>query len=208
MSVNVCGAAVRSLLAAAAGAALCLVAAPTFADVITFDYVSPGYTSHAVTSPYTELDYQISAPNGLYYLGTGDPRYAGENNLFDSNYHDTTTLSTIDGKSFSLQSIDLAEMYLGQRPSVEDVTFTGTLKGGGTVTQTFDVSNTSFQTFAFNSTFENLASVSWDTGGGFTPQFANIVLSSAPEPATWAMLLLGVGAIGVALRKRGLALAA
>jgi len=46
-----------------------------------------------------------------------------------------------------------------------------------------------------------------DGGGGF--EFDNLtvgsaVVSTAPEPATWAMMLLGFGAIGMTLRKRRL----
>jgi hypothetical protein len=117
------------------------------ADVITFSGVGPGPASHPVNSPYQELNYSISAPHGLYYLGYGDPRYAGENNLFDSNYHDVTTLSTTNGKSFSIQSIDLALMWLGSWPEHEFTTFTGNLVGGGTVTQTFDVNDLRWPVF-------------------------------------------------------------
>jgi hypothetical protein len=193
------GFAVLSLAAA-------LVSTSAMADVITFDGVGPGVGSHAVPSPYQELNYSISAPNGLYYLGFGDPRYAGENNLFDNNYQDTTTLTTIDGRPFAIQSIDLAEMYLGARPATEPTTFTGTLVGGGTVTQTFDVSNASFQTYLFSGGFSGLTSLSW-TATTETPQFANINVSTVPEPATWAMMLVGFGGLGAMLRsaKRKLA---
>src|ERR1700676_4619476 len=88
---------------AALSLAAALVSTSAMADVITFDGVGPGVGSHPVTSPYQELNYSISAPNGLYYLGFGDFRYAGENNLFDSNYQHTTTLTTHNGRPFALQ---------------------------------------------------------------------------------------------------------
>ena len=181
--------------------AAAFVSTSAMADVITFDGVGPGVGSHPVPSPYQELNYSISAPNGLYYLGYGDPRYAGENNLFDSNYQDTTTLTTINGKPFAIQSIDLAEMYLGSRPPTEPTTFIGTLFGGGTVTQTFDVSNTSFQTYLFGGNFSGLTSVSW-TATTDTPQFANINVSAVPEPSTWAMMILGFAGLGFMAYRR------
>jgi hypothetical protein len=189
------------LTMATVGATLAFAAAPAVADVITFDGVGPGYASHPATSPYVELDYSISAPGGLYYLGTGDVRYAGENNLFDSNYDNVTTLTTVDAKPFDIQSIDLAEMYFPPAPADEPTTFTGTLVGGGTVTQTFDVENLSFLTYDFSG-FNNLTSLSWTATGPYTPQFANIHLSTVPEPGTWAMLALGVFSLGATLRTR------
>ena len=179
---------------------LVLMASAAQADVITFNGVGPGVGSHPVSSPYTELNYSISAPNGLYYLGTADPRYAGDNNLFNTNYWDTTTLTTIDGNLFAIHSIDLAQMYYyGLLPPIEPTTFTGTLAGGATVTQTFNVGNSSFQTYLFGAGFSGLTSISW-TATTETPQFANIHVSTIPEPST--ALLLGLGLVGMASRGR------
>ncbi len=190
----------KTLLARATiGVTLALAAAPALADVITFDGVSPGYSSHPVTSPYVELNYSISAPGGLYYLGTGDVRYAGENNLFDSNYHDVTTLTTVNGKPFDIQSIDLAEMYFPPAPDNEPTTFTGTKVGGGTVTELFNVDTTTFLTYDFSG-FSDLTSLSWTSTGPYTPQFANIDITTVPEPGTWAMLVLGAFGLGARLR--------
>jgi hypothetical protein len=187
-----------SVVAGAVG----LAGAPALADVITFDGVSPGIYSHPVTSPYVEGIYSISAPNGLYYLGTLDVRYAGENNLFDSNYDDVTTLTTTNGAAFNLKSIDLAEMYFVPPPN-EPTTFTGTTAGGKTVTELFNVDNTSpFATYNFNANFSDLTSVSWTSTGPYTPQFAHMVLSPAPEPASWIMLILGFLGLGATLRTR------
>jgi len=187
------------LARATIGAILALAAVPALADVITFDGVSPGFSSHPVTSPYVELNYSISAPNGLYYLGTGDVRYAGENNLFDSNYDDVTTLTTVSGKPFDIQSIDLAEMYFPPAPADEPTTFTGTKVGGGTVSQLFDVDSLSFFTYDFSG-FSDITSLSWTSTGPYTPQFANIHVATVPEPGAWAMLVLGVFGLGARLR--------
>jgi hypothetical protein len=92
-------------------------------------------------------------------------------------------------------------MYFPPAPADEPTTFTGTTVGGGTVTQTFDVDTLTFSTYAFSG-FTNLTSLSWTATGQFTPQFANIHLSTVPEPGTWAMLMLGVFGLGARLRTR------
>jgi hypothetical protein len=192
----------KQCAAAVVAVGIGLAGAPALADVITFDGASPGFFSHPVASPYVEGIYSISAPGGLYYLGTGDVRYAGENNLFDNNYHDVTTLATTNGKAFNIQSIDLAEMYFVPPPN-EPTTFTGTTAGGKTVSELFNVDNTRpFATYTFDASFSDLTSLSWTSTGPYTPQFAQIVLSPTPEPESWVMLILGVLGLGAILRAR------
>jgi hypothetical protein len=196
------GSSVRGIFSGLAAFAALGMGTPALATVITFDAAANAHgtpqLSGPITSPYVESGYNISAPGGLYYLGTFDPRYAGEPNLFDSNYDDTTTLTATDGQPFSMLSIDLALMYLGSRPSDEPTTFTGAIAGGGTVTQTFDVTNSSFLTFTLAADFTNLTSVSWTATGGSTPQFSNIdVVASTPLPAALPLFVTGLGAMGL-----------
>jgi len=111
------------------------------------------------------------------------------------------TLNRLDGGTFTLSSIDLSVLHpQGVSPAV---VFTGFLSGGGTVTQTFNPTVFGFHTFVFNSSFNNLVSVTWRQGTDElnAHQFDNIVVaSSVPEPT--AMLLLGTGLAGVAAKLR------
>jgi hypothetical protein len=189
-----------AMVTAVTSLALC---ASAKAYVITFDAAASsdgtsGYTSTPISSPYVENIFSVSAPSGLYYLGWGDGRYAGLPNLFDSNYDSVTTLKTTTGQDFNLNSIDLAVLGGYPPPALQATTFTGELANGGTVTETFDVTNTQFQTYTLSPSFSDLKSVSWtapsDQG---TPQFAMIDVTAVPEPSTWATLLLGFAGLGL-----------
>jgi hypothetical protein len=78
------------------------------------------------------------------------------------------------------------------------VIFTGTLVGGGTVSETFSVTAVpppfEFQTFDFTG-FTGLTSVSWvqDFASQGLHQFGNVHLSTAvPEPCTLALLAIAI----------------
>jgi hypothetical protein len=157
------------------------------------DVVGTVFDSHPIASPHFEAGYAISAPGGLYYLGTADSRYAGSPNLFNTNYSDVTTLARMDGQSFSIQSIDLAMMFLpNQAPVSELTTFTALLSDDTTVSLTFDVDNLTFQTYSFGTAFADITSISWTTSD----------VSSVPEPSTWAMLFFGFAVIGIVTYRR------
>jgi hypothetical protein len=110
------------------------------------------------------------------------------------------------GSAFSLASIDIAPWGANQDQSTPtfDVSFTGIKAGGGTVSQTFTVTNSTqplLQTFAFNG-FSNLAELDVVQGvyvSGTAFQFDNIA-GSVPEPASLGLLCLG--AFGLFLRRR------
>jgi hypothetical protein len=142
--------------------------------------------------------------------GNGSPQTPG-NNLFFAGANGlaafvpaTVTLTQTNGQPFSLLSIDLARNFAFDPPPA--VTFTGTLAGGGTVSETFSVTTASpplsFQTFDFTG-FTGLTSVSWDQGAASqgVHQFGAIRLSTGaatavPEPAS--LTLLSLGALGLA----------
>lgn len=86
--------------------------------------------------------------------------------------------------------------------ALEDITVT--TAGGATLTQNVD-GNGGADFFGF--TGPGLSSFTVTSPQGFgTGDFFSAV--GVPEPSTWAMLILGLGAVGVALRRRKVALAA
>ncbi len=138
------------------------------------------------------------APDGGFGLN-----YTGSVALFNFAEGGITTLTQNSGGPFNLNRIDLAN-YLVQAliAGGDTVNFTGHVRGGGTVTQSFTLAaSDALQTFAFNASFTNLTSVTFvqdDIGN----QFDNIVVTPVPAPSSLAVFtgLAGIG--GLALRRR------
>jgi len=64
------------------------------------------------------------------------------------------------------------------------------------------VTDTGTQTFSFSG-FTNLTSVTWSNDPMYH-QFDNIYVTAVPEPESYAMLLAGIGLMGVIARRRRL----
>ena len=108
-------------------------------------------------------------------FGTLESRFSGSTALFNDTVNGITRLTSLDGQPFDLMSIDLTEL---NGPNVADVTFTGELSGGGTVTQTFTLDGISFdpETFIFSG-FNDVIAVEWSQASPFH-QFDNITIST------------------------------
>lgn len=189
--------------------------APARGDVVLdFSDVAPG--TLAVFSPYTSQGFTLTSTSGGFVFNSADtgngapqtpgnnPYYAGANGLAAFSPA-TITLTRANGRPFSLLSIDLARNFAFD--PAPTVTFTGTLAGGGTVSETFTVTSASppltFQTFAFAG-FTGLTSVSWDQGAQGVHQFGDVHLAAVPEPPTLvAGVVAGLAGLGLARRRRG-----
>lgn len=189
-------------------------------------------------SPFDTQGFRFTAVQAGTELAT--PCNTGHNPAFTDLYTDATTLfannpgntasgpvalTQIGGNPFSISRIDLAQLLELHGP--DSATFTGTLVGGGTVTQTFlipgyditGVPHPTLTTFNFLPAFTNLTSLEFseefvnanDLGLSNTYQWTNLYLTTGaaggpsvvPEPSTWALLGAGlVGLGGVTARRR------
>lgn len=147
-------------------------------------------------------------PTSLHAVGESWQFNEGSTSIFANSDGASTTLTREDDSSFSLLSIDLAEL---NGPGATTVTFEGQKTLGELVYQAFVLDGVvGFQTFLFSNDFVDLKSVTWLQGDNinFLPHmFDNVsvelsgnVSVSVPEPS--AFLLCGVGLLCLGVKRR------
>jgi hypothetical protein len=145
-----------------------------------------------------------SVGNGLFVLGDGDGNYL--KGLFSTSQTALSLDFGNDDPHFTIPG-DLATLRVFLGASFVGQT-TVSLNRDDIMNQTISFAGASFDNFTF--AYTNAAGSPFtgpgDIAGGLAEVVDNIAYSSAgvgvPEPATWAMMLLGFGAIGALVRRR------
>ena len=189
------------------------------AAVMTFEGVVSSSTYQVPVTPYSEAGFILTNLQGSS---------SGTDGIFGPTYDATHTtngsavffwcanclalglpvieLTAVGNSSFSLLSLDAAFLE-NDRPRNQSVVAVGNLVGGGTVTQTLDLSLT-WTTFNFSG-FDLVSSVDFhaEFGGSGTvpnPAIDNVVVSSpVPLHSSWPLTVLSLAGVGyVAYRRR------
>jgi hypothetical protein len=193
----------RVLAGAALAAALGALAVPAEAGVIVFNVPADVGDSPS----FSQGGFTVTASEGHYAPDTGSSNADGAiDDLYqglglNQGVGDANTITANSGKPFSFTSIGLADVF--NDGVAGTVKFTFNYVGGGSSTQSVTIAGGVFglQNFTFNE--GNLASVVFVPTSGLDNgliQFNNLGVSGVPEPATWAMMLLGLGGLGTTTR--------
>ena len=217
-----------ALLALAAAFGL---SAAAHAGAVTVDFedrVIAQDSYQTAANSFTEQGLTFSGMQ-FYFVPAGNPGVSfptGYSSTFMETAIEPVTIALAGGGAFDFTSIDLG-LGAFNTGGVDSLLVTGTkanCSSGCTVTATLDVGQ-GFTTFGADALagFTGLSQIAFGTqqttSRGFPPQadsgylaFDNISVSpvsagGVPEPGAWALMILGFGAAGAALRRRRAAIA-
>jgi len=200
---------IKALAATTAAALALATATPALAVtnfLSTFDSVPVNFGSY-VTLPSLE-GWTVDSGGGIELQNHvfGASPFSGDNLIELDSTSNTTISRVIEAGSYVLTG------QVSARPGVAAATSGIDILIGNTLlrSQTYDgtgLSNTVWNPFSFAFTVSSPTSLIFrasgpsDTVGAYLDNIG-LVGSAVPETATWAMLILGVGFVGGALRRR------
>lgn len=182
-------------------------ATPTLAVVVTFDaqpevYYAPpviesGFKFERVNEGFGTNNNSNWPSNGTVHLMT----------FTNSGSTSGFVLTAVDGSVFKLGKFDFASGFVSGLAPVNTLTVEG-YGGESDFIYTF-VSGVDFNTSQYSTLSLNGLSAAevifTATGPDNRASFDNFILTrlnAVPEPATWAMMILGMGMVGSAMRRK------
>jgi len=207
-------------LSLAAGAFALSAAMPAFAQTVDFNDLHSDST-YLISSLVTSGGYSFGVNPGHRFL-----IWSTEYPLFDADPDGAALglqdggaivdVAKVGGGAFRLESIEMDDIYNGGYSMYGnyggDVQFTFNLASGGSVIQSVTIDGAAgWETFNFGGiALSSFTITSVSTRFGLF-QLDNMVtrpigearsLAAVPEPASWAMMLMGLGILGAMLRRR------
>lgn len=177
-----------------AAAALC-TAAPSVAATVDFSGQSAGYQTNPLTignATFATSGFGLFV--GDFGNGTGNSICATETGISCDAALAVSFANPVSGFSFLYAGVDSASATIG--------VVLGFVGGGSTVLSFTPISSNSVIDLT---SYDNVLSAeitSSDSAGLNYDTFTFVDSVAVPEPATWAMLILGFGALGSAMRRR------
>ena len=207
----------QSALAVAVFTTLSFTVQSANALVVDFESLPPGGGCYIPSNPFSTQGFDFSTVGFGFFVcgGTRSDLPSNGTNTVGSEEPTVTTMSRSGGGIFSLNSIDLGELFVGT-PFGHQVQIDGNLQGGGMVSALFTLDGINdgvggaadFETFLLPNTFTNLNSVVL-TGlhsSQLDPRFMfdNIVVDAqvVPEPALLPLLVIGLAGMAVKRRRK------
>lgn len=165
----------------------------------TFDPGSrPATTGGAYVATDMPLDSQPLGGSGFFY-SVSPPDAPGTLSL--AGFGAISSLSFIWG---SVDTFNVLSFLDSAGSTIYSITGSQLLGANATGDQTSATTNP-LVTFTFTGADQNVAAMRLTSSGNpndFSFEIDNLAISPVPEPATWGMMMLGLGMAGVSLRRR------
>jgi hypothetical protein len=153
-------------------------------------------SAHATTKDFTYSYLGSTVATGSFSYATGDTGVL--------TYSDLTAFSvTVAGVTYDLADVDALTdyVYFGYDTSSNDFVTSGDLCGYGGCGLVFSLSaSNDGGTDGFE--FNNVPGYYVEYSTGNFGMIDTITITGVPEPASWALMLVGLGGLGAALRSR------